>query len=154
MTVELSIRARSRSRLRRTNIFSLVRPPRLTMHQVRPRRQWLHRTTSSIRRIATSASQSLHCYSGRLKRSAIFMIVNDRASLFSFLRREVGAHISEGARSPHKHVGRRRPAATFRPDQRRRQKVKKSIPFSLNSLKLIVVLRESCRLKRFSHSAD
>ena len=120
MTVELSIRARSRSRLRRTNIFSLARPPRLTMHQVRPRRQWLHRTTSSIRRIATSASQSLHCYSGRLKTSAIFMIVNDRASLFSYLRARSRWHITEGARSTHKHVGRRQPASTFRPGQRRR----------------------------------
>ncbi len=60
----------------RTNIFSLARPPRLTMHQLRPRRQWLHRTTSSIR-IATSVQQKIHRYSAQLKGSAVFTIVDD-----------------------------------------------------------------------------
>jgi large subunit ribosomal protein L31 len=70
------VRASARSFLLRTNIFSLARPPRLTMHQLRPRRQWLHRTTSSIR-IATSVQQKIHRYSAQLKGSAVFTIVDD-----------------------------------------------------------------------------
>jgi K+-transporting ATPase c subunit len=46
------------------------------MHQLRPRRQWLHRTTSSIR-IATSVQQKIHRYSAQLKGSAVFTIVDD-----------------------------------------------------------------------------
>ena len=76
LTVKLSVRASARSLLLRTNIFSLARPPRLTMHQLRPRRQWLHRTTSSIR-IATSVQQKIHRYSAQLKGSAVFTIVDE-----------------------------------------------------------------------------
>jgi hypothetical protein len=65
---------------------SLARPPRLTRHQSRLRRRRLHRTVSSIGRIATLAKQRLHCYSAQVHGSAIFTIVNDRASLFSSLR--------------------------------------------------------------------
>src|SRR4030095_855354 len=61
----------------RTNIFSLARPPRLTMHQLRPRRQWLHRTTSLIR-VATSLPQRIHLYSAQLKGSAVFTIVKEK----------------------------------------------------------------------------
>ena len=76
LTVKLLVRASARSFLLRTNIFSLARPPRLTMHQLRPRRQWLHRTTSLIR-VATSVPQRIHLYSAQLKGSAVFTIVDD-----------------------------------------------------------------------------
>jgi len=47
------------------------------MHQLRPRRQWLHRTTSLIR-VATSVPQRIHLYSAQLKRSAVFTIVKEK----------------------------------------------------------------------------